>query len=150
MKTCRKSLKKPKRNWQNEKNNTVKKLTLLLTRNFYAIILALTFITSAAFASTKDQDVEKKYINQPAAVKVFICSRGCYQYLIELKFEDEFKYFFPDSLPKEFKQDNLEVIITGTISSDKKQVYKPSPNDLPVADFLAPVIVLESIEFNRE
>lgn len=116
--------------------------------NAVTVILFL-LVVSQEVSCAEMQKEDSTYKDQSAIVKVFICSRGCYQYLVQIEMKDELKCFYPDSLPKKFRQDNLEVIITGTISSEKKQVFKPSPTDAPIPDFLTSIIILESIELSK-
>lgn len=90
-----------------------------------AICLSILLLnTSLLLSFTEMQEVNAVYRNQQSVVKAFICSHGCYQFLIEINLKNEIKYFYPDSLPEKFKQDNLEIIIGSAISPEKKQVFK--------------------------
>ena len=80
--------------------------------------------------------------NAEGKIKVFVCTRGCYQYLLE----HNGNFYFPDQLPDELKVDGKAVIFTGELQSDSTMVKKPAPNDVPVDDFKARNIKILSIE----
>jgi hypothetical protein len=79
---------------------------------------------------------------EEGTIKVFVCSRGCYQYLLEYNS----KYYYPGELPEKFKEDGLEVIFSGIFKDTETAINKPAPNDKPVFDFNAQDIELSSIE----
>lgn len=102
---------------------------------FFAILSLATTCKDAAQASlTTFEDANGK-------IKVFVCSRGCYQYLLE----HEGTYYFPDQLPEELKEDGKPVIFSGALQSTSTMVKKPAPNDAPVDDFKARNIKIASI-----
>lgn len=54
-------------------------------------------------------------------IRVFLCSRGCFQYLLETGG----KLYFPDVVPEDLKTDGQPVIFTGTLLPDTTVVTKP-------------------------
>lgn len=86
-----------------------------------------------------------KCSDQTGTVKLFICSRGCYQYLLETKLVGKSTLLYPDNLSDEFKVKDLAVRFSGTLRADSMDVLKPASNDLPVLDFKARKITLEKI-----
>ena len=85
-------------------------------------------------------------VEQNASVKMFVCSRGCYKYLIDINGV----LFSPDSLPAQFKQDKKLISVTGKISDQKVTVYKPAPNDVPVPAFEVNVFQIKTISERKE
>jgi len=103
-------------------------------------LFLLTFIT---LASTCHQTAGlATFENAEGKIKVFVCTRGCYQYLLEHKGV----FYFPDQLPDELKVDGQAVFFSGELQSESTMVKKPAPNDVPVDDFRAKNIKILSIE----
>jgi hypothetical protein len=104
-----------------------------------------TFLVLALFslaATCSQKSGLTTFENAEGKIKVFVCTRGCYQYLLE----HNGVYYFPDQLPDELKVDGKAVIFTGELQSDSTMVKKPAPNDVPVDDFKARNIKILSIE----
>ncbi len=74
-------------------------------------------------------------------IEVFVCTRGCYQYLLE----HQGTYYFPLHLPEEFHVAEKQVIFSGILQSDSTMVKKPAPNDAQMDDFKARNIAITSI-----
>ncbi len=102
--------------------------------------LVLALLSLAATCSQKSGLTT--FENAEGKIKVFVCTRGCYQYLLE----HNGVHYFPDQLPDELKVDGKAVIFTGELQSDSTMVKKPAPNDVPVDDFKARNIKILSIE----
>lgn len=82
------------------------------------------------------------FTGEEGTIKVFVCSRGCYQYLLEYNGQ----YYYPGELPEKFKEDGLKVVFSGIFKDTETAINKPAPNDVPVFDFNAQDIELSSIE----
>ena len=76
---------------------------------------------------------EVTFTDAEGKIKVFVCSRGCFQYLLETGD----KLYFPDAVPDSLKTDGQPVIFTGKLLPDKTIVNKPGADDTPVPDFEA-------------
>ena len=99
-------------------------------------ILIITFLFLAT--SCNDSNDLTTFTNEEGAIKVFVCTRGCYQYLLAYNGE----YYFPDTLPEDLKEDGLKVVFSGELKDTETAINKPSPNDIPVFDFNAQDIEL--------
>ena len=105
----------------------------------------LLFVLLSVVSTCGDQiqpSTPATFENAGGKIKVFVCSRGCYQYLLE----HNGTYYFPDQLPEELKEDGKAVIFSGELQNESTMVKKPSPNDAPVDDFLAKNIKLSGIK----
>lgn len=105
------------------------------------ILLFLAFFSLAATCKQTD-GMPANFENAEGKIKVFVCSRGCYQYLLE----HNGNLYFPNELPDELKVDGKAVIFSGELQSDSTMVKKPAPNDVPVDDFKARNIKVSKIE----
>lgn len=116
-------------------------------------LFALTMLATASRCAEKNlpsatplpEANPAKCSDQAGTVKLFICSRGCYQYLLETNLVGKSTLLYPDNLSDEFKVKDLAVRFSGTLRADSMDVLKPAPNDLPVLDFKARKITLEKI-----
>jgi hypothetical protein len=100
------------------------------------------FLLLSGFVTCDHPTIATAFEDAPGNIKVFICSRGCYQYLLE----HDGTYYFPDELPASLKVDGKEVIFSGDLQSDSTMVKKPAPNDAPVDDFKARNIKIISVK----
>jgi hypothetical protein len=75
-------------------------------------------------------------------IKVFVCTRGCYQYLLEV----DGVFYSPNSLPETLKRDGQAVRFEGEPLDGTTTIYKPAPNDVPVPDFEAQNFNITNIE----
>lgn len=119
-------------------------LKQLLPKNTHmkTALLQLSLLFSLLFLSascTKEQTLT----DANGSIKLFMCSRGCEQYLIATEKGD---YLYPEEIPTDLKTDGLEVVFSGTVLATKKQVRKPGPGDAPEPDFKAHVLKLDKIE----
>lgn len=104
---------------------------------------SLLLICSLFFLSTCNKLTQvETFTNEEGIIKIFVCSRGCYQYILEHKGT----YYHPGELAEEFKENDKSVIFSGNLKDTKTAVNKPAPNDLPVFDFYATDIELTAIE----
>lgn len=124
------------------------KLYQYIKSAFIAIVLVL---LSGANYTTMGQDAVSQndtvFKDQQAIVVVKVCSRGCYQYLIQTKGIAGNVYLYPDSIPENCKIDNLAIIFSGSLTGDSIDIIKPGIDDRPVKDFTVPKIRLDKINF---
>lgn len=82
---------------------------------------------------------------QQGKIVVKVCSRGCYQYVIESKDNT----YFPINLTEEFKTlEEISIKFEGKIMDTTTDITKTSPTDQPVYDFTCQNIELSFIERN--
>lgn len=84
--------------------------------------------------------------NQKGTIHIYVCTRGCYQYVLETELNGKKYKLSPDVLDDAFKKDKLTVIFSGKTSDEMVDIKKPAPNDVPIFDFKASKIFLESIK----
>jgi hypothetical protein len=100
-------------------------------KNLFAfIVLAVSFV----FCS-KNSESSESFDNIEANIRIYVCSRGCYQFLISVPSSSADTLFFPVNLPDIYKQvsmNNARITITADILSDSTQVNVSSPDDIPV------------------
>jgi hypothetical protein len=80
-----------------------------------------------------------------ANLKIEIASRGVIQYLIEINDQ----LYYPENLPVIYKNpqsDSLEIRIKFKNKNYTKDIYQPSPNDIPFLAYTVPVIQIIKIE----
>lgn len=76
-----------------------------------------------------------------------VCSRGCYNYVLETGN----KVYYPINLSEELKEatktaQSLEVKFKGSLLDSKTDITRPGPTDIPVFDFTCQDIKLSFIE----
>ena len=103
-------------------------------------LLALGACTTAQETLPENGVFEK----QKGQIEVYVCSRGCYQYLLRV---DE-QLYAPEPLPDAFKSDRMKVIFSGEVTADSFVVNKPGPTDIPEPDFTVSKIRITAI--NKE
>ena len=84
--------------------------------------------------------------NQSAIIRNYVCSRGCYQFVIETTVKGKKEKLYEANLGEAYKKDGLEIIFSGNYSSGKTEIKKPAPNDVPVRDFDATNITVKEIK----
>ena len=84
--------------------------------------------------------------NLPATVKNYVCSRGCYQYVMEATLNGKKVRLYDDSLAETYKNDGQQIFISGNFTGGKTEIKKPAPNDVPVRDFDATNVVIKEIK----
>jgi hypothetical protein len=87
--------------------------------------------------------------NQKGIVHIYVCSRGCYQYVLETKIKDKLIRISPDVMDEACKKDNMAVVFNGKLTSEMVDIKKPAPNDVPILDFKAPKILMESMKEDK-
>lgn len=102
--------------------------------------LIFTFLMTSFFACEKQNQTDAAAAN--GKIKVYVCTRGCYQYLLETNGE----VYFPDFVPDDLKKDGQLVTYTGEVTDSTTTVLKPAPNDVPIPDFEAKNIHIISME----
>ncbi|MCY7328402.1 MAG: hypothetical protein LH618_07640 [Saprospiraceae bacterium] len=68
---------------------------------------------------------------QSAEIQVFVCSRGCYQYLVKTNGV----LYAPIGLPPEYQVNQSAFIFSGQLQSDSTMINKPGADDRLVPDF---------------
>lgn len=91
------------------------------------LLLLLAACTQRNSPPIKEGDFDQ----QTGQVQVFVCSRGCFQYL--LKTGDVL--YAPVGLPPEYQTDQSTFLFSGTLLSDSTMINKPGPDDRPLPDF---------------
>lgn len=108
----------------------VKSKARAMKKLFIFIVLAFSF----TFCS-KNSDIPGSFDNIEANIRIYVCSRGCYQFLISVPSSSPDTLFFPVNLPDIYKQvsmNSARIKITADILSDSTQVNVSSPDDIPV------------------
>jgi hypothetical protein len=80
-------------------------------------------------------------------IKVYVCSRGCYQYLISIPSASNDTLFYPVNLSDEYKNTNMDGVkinITFDVLSSTTQIFYPSPTDAPL-----PLFQVKNINITR-
>lgn len=130
---------------------------LLLSYSILITILPLTNSNCSKVEKKEQQGIqvtdERSAVtvlkNQKGIIHIYVCSRGCYQYVLETEQNGKILKLSPDVLNEAFKKDNLSVIFSGTLTKELVDVKKPSPNDVPVLDFKATKILMEDIKIGN-
>ncbi len=68
---------------------------------------------------------------QSGEIQVFVCSRGCYQYLVKTNGV----LYAPIGLPPEYQVDKSAFIFSGQLQNDSTMINKPGADDRLVPDF---------------
>jgi Fe-S cluster assembly iron-binding protein IscA len=95
---------------------------------------------------TVEQRGDIMFKDQKGVVRIYVCTRGCYQYVLETEFDGKLLKLSPDVLDEAFKKDNLTVIFSGKMTQEMVDIKKPSPNDIPILDFKVPKVLVENIK----
>lgn len=105
------------------------------------LVISLTFCT-------KTSDT-KKFEGKEGKIRIYVCTRGCYQYLISVPSTSGNTLFYPINLSNDYKQpemDGLKITLTFDILSDMTQIYYPSPDDVPLPLFQVKNISITKIK----
>lgn len=109
----------------------------------------LTFICIAIFSLSCNTPsataLEEEF--QEGSLVTKVCSRGCYNYVLETGN----KIYYPVNLSDELKESTkaakaLEVRFKGSLLDSETEITKPGPTDIPVFDFTCQDIKLSFIE----
>jgi hypothetical protein len=87
--------------------------------------------------------------NQKGVIHIYVCSRGCYQYVLETESNGKILKLSPNILSEAFKKDDLKVIFSGKLTDEMIDINKPSPNDVPILDFKASRILIDKIKVDN-
>jgi hypothetical protein len=82
---------------------------------------------------------EERTPESAGKIVVEAATKGTQQYLIEINNQR----YWPENLPQEYQQpinQDLEVLLRFTERDAQKEIYLPSPNDIPVFAYTVPVI----------
>ncbi len=93
----------------------------------FSLLLLLTACTQRNGVPAKQDDFD----NQAGQTQVFVCSRGCYQYLVKANGV----LYAPVNLPPEYQVDQSAFLFSGTLQADSTMINKPGSDDRPVPDF---------------
>jgi hypothetical protein len=111
----------------------------------FVLAMSLTFCS-------KTSDTTRSFENKEAKIRIYVCSRGCYQYLISIPATSGDTLFYPVNLSDDYKQismDGVKIRLTADILSDMTQIYYPSPTDAPVPLFQVKNINIIKIENSK-
>ncbi len=112
------------------------------------LALPILFVISCK-APVNGQGQEEEIKDQAATVKVYVASRGVYQYLLEMTLADgQQMHCWPEPLPEEMKADGKSVMVSGTLLKETVMVKKPGPTDQPEDDFAVRKLLISSITEN--
>ena len=75
-------------------------------------------------------------------VKNYVCSRGCYQYVILMGS----RFLYDPKMTEAFQQDGLKIKFSAKLTGSKTEIKKPAPNDIPIRYFDAENITITQIE----
>lgn len=97
----------------------------------------------SAYPPKKEMQTVKYDVHQQSGtVKNYVCSRGCYQYIILW----ENKRLYDANMPEAFKQDGAQIIFSANYTGTKTMIKKPGATDVPEPDFEAENIRITGIE----
>ena len=80
---------------------------------------------------TPEQPPITQFENQAGQIQVFVCSRGCFQYLVKT----DGVLYAPVNLPPEYQVNESAFIFSGELQSDSTMINKPGADDRLVPDF---------------
>jgi hypothetical protein len=105
-------------------------------------VLLLLFLLSVS-CSKETVLSSNELINTKGTIQLYVCSRGCAQYLLQA----DQQLLMPDSLPPAIKKlpNGSAVVFSGDLQVDSTDVYRPAPDDGPIFDFKARNIKLTQI-----
>ncbi len=97
--------------------------------------------------TTPSGPVTENYTAQAATIRMFVATRGSYQYLLAIpRTGAEDLLCMPDYLPEALRQDGMAVTVSGKVLADSINIMKPSPTDAPEYAFSVPTFAVSSIE----
>jgi hypothetical protein len=107
---------------------------------------ATTGVTTGTTIAKQDTVIFK---SQKGTIHIYVCTRGCYQYVLETELNGKIYKLAPDVLGESFKKNDLKVVFSGKLTGELVDINKPSPNDVPVFDFKAPKILMVDIKLEN-
>lgn len=117
------------------------KPNLLKSVLFAVFAISLTLCTKTSDTNSKE-----------GKIRIYVCSRGCYQYLISIPSASNDTLFYPINLSDEYKNTNIDgakIKLTYDVLSSTTQIYYPSPNDVPVPLFQVKNISITNIKNSK-
>lgn len=112
----------------------------------YHLFILLSILSSCINVTSQSVSQDKKEIREGNIV-VKVCTRGCYQYVLE----SEGEIYFPTNLAEEYKiLETIPVNFDGEILETTTDITKPAPTDQPMYDFTCQNIELSFIEKRKE
>ena len=114
-------------------------------------VFFLSILTISLTFCTKTSDTNSNE-GKEGKIRIYVCTRGCYQYLISVPSASGDTLFYPINLSNDYKQlnmDGMKITLTFDILSDMTQIYYPSPNDIPLPVFQVKNISVTKIK-NRK
>ncbi|MBO0938851.1 hypothetical protein J2I47_20025 [Fibrella sp. HMF5335] len=109
----------------------------------------------ALLARCATPDVTPSLTSQSAKLRVEVCSRGCYQYVLALPTTAADSVLYPINLTEAMQKqafdygatnrDGLPVLFSGELLADKTQISHPGPTDVPMDAYKARNVRLTSI-----
>jgi len=85
-------------------------------------------------------------------IRIYVCTRGCYQYLISIPSASNDTLFYPVNLSDEYRNTNMDgakIKLTFDVLSSTTQIYYPSPTDVPIPLFQVKNINITSIKISN-
>ena len=110
----------------------------------FVLVISMTFCTK-----TSDS---KNFEGKEGKIRIYVCTRGCYQYLISVPSTSDDSLFYPINLSNNYKRpdiDGMKITLTFDTLSEMTQIYYPSPNDIPLPLFQVKNISITKIK-NRK
>jgi len=107
----------------------------------FALIISLTFCTKTSDTNS--------FEGKEGKIKIYVSTRGCYQYLISLPSTSGDTLFYPINLSNDYKQPDMngvKITLTYDILGDATQIYYPSPTDIPIPLFQVKNISITKIK----
>ena len=108
------------------------------------LVISLTFCTKTSNTNS--------FEGKEGKIRIYVCTRGCYQYLISVPSISGDTLFYPINLSNDFKQpetDGMKITLTFNILGDMTQIYYPSPDDVPIPLFQVKNINITKIENSK-
>jgi hypothetical protein len=117
------------------------KTKLLKCALFTFVAISLTLCTKTSETNSRE-----------GKIKLYVCSRGCYQYLISIPSTSGDSLFYPVNLSNDYKQlnsDGRKIILTYDVLNTTTQIYYPGPDDIPVPLYQIKNITITSIKSSK-
>ena len=108
------------------------------------LVISLTFCTKTSNTNS--------FEGKEGKIRIYVCTRGCYQYLISVPSISGDTLFYPINLSNDYKQpemDGVKITLTYEILGDMTQIYYPSPDDYPLPLFQVKNISVTKIKNSK-
>ena len=90
-------------------------------------------------------DINNRFVNKGGQIVRNVCSRGCYQYFIEINHNGSVFLLSPNAIDKYFEKDGLKIRFTGQLSGAKMRISTPGANDIPLEGDEIPIVNIEEM-----